>query len=87
MKKGKKIAAIIICVMLVGMYVVSFIAAIMAKPQAHGLFMGSVGMTIMIPLLLYGYSIIYRVIHPESSDNKGNDSLEDSEGKQTKDNN
>ncbi len=53
------------CVLLVGMYVVSFVAAIFAKPQAHGLFMASVGMTIMIPLLLYAYTIIYRVIHPD----------------------
>ncbi|CDB89180.1 unknown [Clostridium sp. CAG:253] len=40
MKKIKQIAAIIMCVILVGMYVASFIAAIFAKPQAHGLFMG-----------------------------------------------
>lgn len=65
MKKVKQIAAIIMCVLLVGMYVASFVAAIFAKPQAHGLFMASVGMTIMIPLLLYAYTIIYRVIHPK----------------------
>ena len=84
MKKVKQVAAIIICIMLVGMYVVSFIAAIMAKPQAHGLFMASVGMTIMIPLLLYGYTVIYKVIHPEKSeynedDNESMDETEDSE--------
>lgn len=65
MKKIKQVVAIVMCVFLVGMYVASFVAAIFAKPQAHGLFMASVGMTIMIPLLLYAYTIIYRVIHPE----------------------
>ncbi|WP_270393632.1 hypothetical protein [Butyribacter intestini] len=65
MKKIKQVVAIVMCVLLVGMYVASFVAAIFAKPQAHGLFMASVGMTIMIPLLLYAYTIIYRVIHPE----------------------
>jgi len=65
LKKIKQAAAIVMCVLLVGMYVASFVAAIFAKPQAHGLFMASVGMTIMIPLLLYAYTIIYRVIHPE----------------------
>lgn len=65
MKKIKQAVAIVMCVLLVGMYVASFVAAIFAKPQAHGLFMASVGMTIMIPLLLYAYTIIYRVIHPE----------------------
>lgn len=65
MKKIKQVVAIGMCVLLVGMYVASFVAAIFAKPQAHGLFMASVGMTIMIPLLLYAYTIIYRVIHPE----------------------
>ena len=67
MKKIKQIAAIIMCVILVGMYVASFIAAVFAKPQAHGLFMGSVGLTIMLPLLLYAYTIIYRVLHPDTS--------------------
>ena len=86
MKKIKQIAAIIICVMLVGMYVVSFIAAIMAKPQAHGLFMASVGMTIMVPLLLYGYTIIYKVIHPEKSEynEEDNESKDESEDNHTK---
>jgi E3 ubiquitin-protein ligase DOA10 len=65
LKKIKQVVAIVMCVLLVGMYVASFVAAIFAKPQAHGLFMASVGMTIMIPLLLYAYTIIYRVIHPE----------------------
>ena len=65
MKKIKQVVAIVMCVLLVGMYVASFVAEIFAKPQAHGLFMASVGMTIMIPLLLYAYTIIYRVIHPE----------------------
>ncbi len=65
MKKIKQIAAIVMCVLLVGMYVASFVAAIFAKPQANGLFMASVGMTIMLPLLLYAYTIIYRVLHPE----------------------
>ncbi len=70
MKKIKQIAAIIMCLVLVGMYVASFIAAIFAKPQAHGLFMGSVGLTIMLPLLLYAYTIIYRVLHPNTSDHE-----------------
>ena len=79
MKKIKQIAAIIMCVILVGMYVVSFIAAIFAKSQAHGLFMGSVGLTIMLPLLLYAYTIIYRVLHPDISDEEEPDIYGDDE--------
>ncbi|GEM_PF-1266570 len=79
MKKIKQIAAIIMCVILVGMYVASFIAAIFAKPQAHGLFMGSVGLTIMLPLLLYAYTIIYRVLHPDISDEEEPDIYGDDE--------
>ena len=71
MKKIKQVVAIVMCVLLVGRYVASFVAAIVAKPQAHGLFMASVGMTIMIPLLLYAYTIIYRVIHPEVHEEDG----------------
>lgn len=73
MKKIKQIAAIIMCILLVGMYVASFIAAVFAKPQAHGLFMGSVGLTIMLPLLLYAYTIIYKVLHPDIPDEQDED--------------
>ena len=79
MKKIKQIAAVVMCVLLVGMYVASFVAAIFAKPQAHGLFMASVGMTIMIPLLLYAYTIIYRVIHPNNTEYDESDK-DDSKG-------
>ena len=71
MKKIKQVVALVRGVLLVGMDVASFVAAIFAKPQAHGLFMASVGMTIMIPLLLYAYTIIYRVIHPEVHEEDG----------------
>lgn len=68
MKKIKQILAIVMCVFLAGMYIVSFVSAILAKPQAHGLFMGSVGLTLMLPLLLYAYMVIYKVIHPETNE-------------------
>ena len=66
MKKIKQVVAIVMCVLLVGMYVASFVAGDFFQPRGPlSYFMASVGMTIMIPLLLYAYTIIYRVIHPE----------------------
>lgn len=50
---GKQILAIIGLLILVGMYVASFVCAILARPEAMGMFMTSLAMTIVIPVLMY----------------------------------
>ncbi len=63
MKKLKKIFAIIGVVILLGMYLLTFISAIFATPNSHALFLGSLAATIIVPIFLYAYSLIYRVIY------------------------
>ncbi|MBO5198808.1 MAG: hypothetical protein J6B85_09875 [Lachnospiraceae bacterium] len=69
MKNGKRIAAIAGIAVLVLMYLLTLIAAITAKPYANGLFMASAVCTVIIPILLYGFIVIYKLVHKEDDEN------------------
>lgn len=54
----RQIFAAVGLLLLVGMYVVSFVLALMAKPGAEGMFMASLLATIIIPILIYGFLVL-----------------------------
>ncbi len=62
MKKIKRILALGGVVILLGMYLLTFISAMFATPSTHSLFFGSIAATIIIPIFIYAYTLIYRVI-------------------------
>ncbi len=66
MKKFKKILAITGVFVLLAMYLLTFISAIFATPDAHALFLGSLAATIIIPVFLYAYSLVYKVFYKNS---------------------
>ncbi len=70
----KRIFAIVGVIILLALYLVSFISAIFNKPYASGLFMASIFCTIVIPILMYGFLIVYRYVH---RDEKTSVSLKD----------
>ncbi len=51
--KAERIAAIAGIVLLVGIYVVTFIAAITANPHTQALFMGCLLCTVFVPIFLH----------------------------------
>ncbi len=57
----RRIAAIAAIVLLVGMYLVTFVAAILSHPGAADLFRASLTMTIAVPIMLW--IILYAVKH------------------------
>jgi len=59
----RRILAIIGIVLLLSLYLSSLISAIFAKPYASGLFTASLFCTIVIPVLLYGFMLMYKVVH------------------------
>lgn len=63
MKKLKRIFAIAGVVILLGMYLLTFISAMFATPNTHALFLGSLAATIIIPVFLYAYSLIYKMVY------------------------
>jgi hypothetical protein len=44
------------------MYATTFIFALMKSPASTGLFMASLFATITVPVLLYGYGMVYRYL-------------------------
>ena len=60
MKKTKRILAIIGIIILAGMYLATLILAIFDGSATMGLFKGSIALTIFIPVVIYGYSLVYK---------------------------
>lgn len=61
-KKLKQVLAIIGIVFLVGLYVMTFIFALLSSPNAANLFKASLYATVIIPVLLYAYMLIYNYL-------------------------
>lgn len=62
MKKMKRISAITGVIILVGLYLLTFISALFTTPATAGLFKVSVFCTVFIPLMLYAYLLVYRLL-------------------------
>lgn len=56
----KRTLAILGVILLLGMYLATFVFALIDHPNSSGWLMGSVYCTIVVPVLLYGYTLIYR---------------------------
>lgn len=62
MKNGKRIAALAGVVLLVVLCIVFFVSAIFAKPESNGLFMASLYSMIAVPILIYGFLLVYKQV-------------------------
>lgn len=63
MNKVKRIAAIIGAVLILSMYLISLISAIFAPKGAPGLFLASVFSTVVIPIFIYMFLMVYKWVH------------------------
>lgn len=71
MKKVKKVMAIILCVVLIGLYAASFVLSLLDSENAKNLLMASVYMTAVVPVILYALTLVTKVL--------GGDKQEDEE--------
>lgn len=62
MKKVKQILAILGVVLLLGLYVITLIMAITDNTSTLSMLEASVVATILIPILMWAYSFIYRLL-------------------------
>ncbi len=62
MKKVKQILAIIGCILLVSMYVVTIVLAVTDDPNTMNAFRASIYCTIIVPVLIWAYSFIYKLL-------------------------
>lgn len=68
MKKWKRIITLAGAVLLVIMYGCTLILALTDQSETMGLFKASVACTIIIPVLLYAYTLVYRLTRHDKDD-------------------
>ncbi|MCQ2507760.1 MAG: hypothetical protein MJ097_03100 [Dorea sp.] len=68
MKKTKRILAIIAIIILVGMYLATLVFAILDPSEGMWMFKASIGCTIILPVLIYAYTLVYKVTRPDPKD-------------------
>ena len=68
MKKMKRFLALITVVILVLLYAATLIFALIDSPWAFSKFKACIGMTVILPALLYIYFWIYKVLNKNSDD-------------------
>lgn len=76
MKKIKRILAAIGAVLLIGMYASTLIFALIDHSATKGLLKASIACTIILPVLLYAYTLVYKLTRGDQKDDR-NSSSED----------
>ena len=67
-KKVKQILAIIGIVVLVGLYVSTIVCALSSSDNFMNLLLASVYATVIIPVLIWAYSFIYKLLKKDRDD-------------------
>ena len=57
----KQIVAVVGLLLIMGMYVASFVFALTAKPGAEGMFMASLVATVIVPIVLYIFIVLDKI--------------------------
>ena len=68
MKKGKRILAVCGVIVLVGLYLTTLFCALFAKDNVMNVLMAAVYATIVIPVLIWAYTLFYKLFHKKSED-------------------
>ena len=67
-KKVRRIAAIVAIVLLVGMYVVAFIAAMGKSENAQALFKLALYCTFVVPVIIYLLQLVYKLANKDKDE-------------------
>lgn len=73
MKKVKQILAILGIIVLVGLYVSTIICALSASDNFMNMLMTSIYASVIIPILIWAYSFIYKLIKKDSEEKNTTD--------------
>lgn len=74
MKKAKQILALIGVVILIGLYVSTLVCALSSSENFMNMLMASIYATVIVPVLIWAYTFIYRLVRKDS-DNEKEDSM------------
>lgn len=72
MKKIKQILALIGAIILIGLYISTLVCALSSSDNFMNLMMASIYATVIIPVLLWAYSFIYKLLKKDSSSDEEN---------------
>ncbi|WP_049727703.1 hypothetical protein [Dorea sp. D27] len=67
MKKIKRIIALTGAVLLAGMYISTLVFALLDRSETMGLLKASIVCTIILPVLLYAYTLVYKITKGDES--------------------
>ncbi len=62
MKKIKRILALLVVILLLSLYGLTFFASLTASPNQNALFMASLYCTAVIPIMIFAYSLVYKIV-------------------------
>lgn len=68
MQKIKRILALAGVFLLAGLYLATLLCAIFAKENFMQMLMASLYASVIIPVLMWAYSLIYRLVHKKDGD-------------------
>lgn len=78
MKKAKRILALVGVILLISLYLITVICAVTDNSDTMRMFTASVVATVVIPVLLWVYTFIYRLLRDHyGPDSRGEDSEND----------
>lgn len=67
MRQMKRIICLVGVIFLLGLYLATLISAFFTTKATAGLFKACIFSTIVVPIVLYGYLLIYRVLKNNNS--------------------
>lgn len=70
MKKTKRILAIIGVILLIGLYLSTLFCALFAEKNLMSLLMTSIYATFVIPVLIWVYTFVYKLIKKDRNDDE-----------------
>lgn len=70
MKKAKQVLAILGIILLVSLYFITLICAVTDSTATMQVFMASVFATVVIPVLIWAYTFIYRLTRRKDEEEK-----------------
>lgn len=73
MKKVKRILALLGAIALVGLYVSTIVCALSSSENFMNLLMASVVATVVVPVLLWAYGLVYRLLRGEKDKKDGDE--------------
>lgn len=75
MKNAKRILALVAAILLFGMYLSTLIFALIGSPHSIDLLWASIACTIVLPVLFYGYMLVFKLTRHNTPSDDSADSF------------